>query len=124
MIAGAHLSSGGDVEISFVACSIGLGVAIFPELKLIHFIPKERVQEDYLVKLAEGIGTSTCLLKYKWEKILPVSPLSSPVEILRTVKHLLVRRGISRRMYLAGLRSRVRAHTIVSKYRKQTPDKP
>jgi hypothetical protein len=121
---GANLSSGGDLEISYVACGIGLGVAIFPELKLTHLIPKERVQEDYLVKLAEGIGTSARLLEYKWEKILPVSPLSGPVEILRTVKHLLVRRGVSRRMYLAGLRSRVRAHTIVSKYRKQTSDRP
>jgi glycosyltransferase involved in cell wall biosynthesis len=120
---GANLSSGGDVEISFVACSIGLGVAIFPELKLIHLIPKERVQEDYLVKLAEGIGISAGLLEYKWLKILPISPLSA-VEILRTVKPLLFRRGIRRRMYLAGLRSRVRAHTIVSKYGDQTSGKP
>jgi glycosyltransferase involved in cell wall biosynthesis len=112
---GAELSSGGDMEICFVACSIGLGVGIFPELKLTHLIPKERVKEDYLVKLAEGIGTSAQLLAYKWEKIMPVPPFSGPVESLRVLKNLLLRRGISRRMYLASLRSRVRAHAITSR---------
>src|SRR5262249_12990423 len=113
---GAELSSGGDVEICFVACSIGLGVGIFPELKLIHLIEKGRVKEDYLVKLAEGIGTSTMLLAYKWEKILPVSPISGPVEIFRVLKNLLVRKGINRRMYLASLRSRLRAQEIISRH--------
>ena len=43
---GTELSSGGDEEIGFVACRIGLGVGTFPELKLIHLIPKERLEED------------------------------------------------------------------------------
>jgi glycosyltransferase involved in cell wall biosynthesis len=115
---GAELSSGGDVEICFVACSLGLGVGIFPELKLTHLIPKERVKEDYLVKLAEGIGTSAQLLAYKWEKILPVSPFSGPVEILRVLKNLLVRKGITRRMYLASLRSKVRVQEVISRHAK------
>jgi hypothetical protein len=110
----ANVFGGEDVEICFVACSIGLGVGIFPELKLTHLIPKERVKDDYLVKLAEGIGTSGKLLAYKWEKIEPVSPFSGPVEILRVVKNLVFRKGINRRMYIASLRSRVRAQEIIS----------
>src|SRR5262249_47782710 len=112
---GSALASGGDLEICFVACSIGLGVGTFPELKLTHLIPKERLNEDYLVKLAEGIGTSGRLLAYKWENIPPVSPFNSPLELLRVLKNLLVRKGIHRRMYLASLRSRLRAQTMISK---------
>lgn len=113
---GGELSSGEDLEICFVACSIGLGVGIFPELKLVHLIPKERVNEDYFVKLAEGIAISGQLLTYKWKKVLPVSPFSRPMEILRVIKNLIVKRGIHRRLYLASVRSRVRARAIISKH--------
>jgi glycosyltransferase involved in cell wall biosynthesis len=104
---------GEDLEICFVACKIGLGTGIFPELRLTHLIPKERVQEDYLVKLAEGITTSGLLLAYKWEKILPTPPFSGPRGALRVLKQLLVLKGIHRRMYLARLRSRTRAREII-----------
>jgi glycosyltransferase involved in cell wall biosynthesis len=105
---GSTLSSGGDMEICFVACDIGLGVGIFPELKLTHLIPKERLNEDYLVRLAEGIGTSAAVLAYKWEKTFPVFPFSGPLGLSRVLKNLLVRKGIHRRMYLASLRSNLR----------------
>jgi glycosyltransferase involved in cell wall biosynthesis len=111
---GSRLVSGGDVEICFVACNIGLGVGIFPELKLTHLIPKERVSDNYLVNLAEGIGTASGVLAYKWEKALPRSPFSDPIEMLRVIKHVLVRRGINRRMYVAALRSRIRAKRIIA----------
>ena len=68
---GGALSGGGDVEISYVSCTLGLGVGIFPNLKLTHLIPKERVSEDYLVKLAEGLAGSAALLEYKWENVFP-----------------------------------------------------
>jgi glycosyltransferase involved in cell wall biosynthesis len=110
---GSMLSSGGDVEISFVACSMGLGVGIFPELKLTHVIPRERVKEDYLTKLAEGIMASAILLEYKWENNYPKSPFASPLGWARVVKNLLYRKGIHRRMYVAGLRATLRARAII-----------
>jgi glycosyltransferase involved in cell wall biosynthesis len=111
---GHILSSGGDLEIGFLACEIGLGVGIFPELKMVHLIPKERVCEEYLIRLAEGIGTSARLLEYKWLGIMPKSPISSPIEIVRSVKHLVMRTGIDRRMWLAGARARHRAASIIT----------
>jgi glycosyltransferase involved in cell wall biosynthesis len=108
------LLCGGDVEICFVACKIGLGTGVFPELRLTHLIPRERVEENYLVKLFEGATISWMLLQYKWEKICPCSPFSGPLGALRVLKQLLVLKGIHRRMYLAGLRSRVRAQAIIS----------
>ena len=35
---------------------MNLGVGLFVSLKLTHLIPKNRLQEDYLVRLAEGIS--------------------------------------------------------------------
>jgi glycosyltransferase involved in cell wall biosynthesis len=112
---GAILSSGEDVELGFLACSIGLGVGIFPELKLTHIIPKERVDESYLVRLAEGIRRSHLLLEYKWQHIVPQSPLEGVLNLLRVVKNLVFQTGIRRRIYLADLRARYRARSIISK---------
>src|SRR5262249_9461320 len=58
---GQVLNSGEDVEIGYVACDLGFGVGIFPELALVHLIPKERLNEDYLVRLAEGTAASAAI---------------------------------------------------------------
>ena len=113
---GRALSSSGDMEICYVACKIGLGVGIFPELKLTHLIPKERVTADYLVKLTEGIETSRDLLAHKWESHVLTSHFSGPLGFLRVFKNLVLLKGIQRRMYLARLRSRSRARAIVLKH--------
>ena len=110
---GDALLSGGDLEIGFVACTIGLGLGIFPELKLIHLIPKERINEDYLIRLAEGLETSAIVLQYKWENIYPKSPIAGPVGLARVLKNLVSRKGIHRRMYMAGLRAKFRARSII-----------
>jgi glycosyltransferase involved in cell wall biosynthesis len=101
---GTILLSGEDKEIAYVACRSGLGMAIFPELKLIHLIPKERVSEDYLLRLYEGTMTSNYLLRYKWQGLNPQSPrsISGFIEMLANG---LVRRGIQRRLYFAQRRA-------------------
>jgi hypothetical protein len=40
-----------------------LGVGIFASLRLTHLIPSARLEEDYLVSLAEGISLSAILLR-------------------------------------------------------------
>ena len=47
----SSLLSGEDIEFSYVACRMGLGMAIFPSLKVIHLIPEERSAETYLLRL-------------------------------------------------------------------------
>jgi hypothetical protein len=89
----------------------------FPELKLTHLIPKERLQEDYLVKLAEGIGVSNLLVEYKWRKAIPMSPFAGLLGIPRVIRNVLARRGIRRRMYLAELRSARRTRRIILEQR-------
>lgn len=80
---GASLLSGGDTEISFVSCSRGLGVGIFPELKLTHLIPRHRVSDDYIARFAEAVCISNSLLRYKWQHVIPESAFS--IKILLSV---------------------------------------
>lgn len=115
---GAALSSGGDIEFSFMSCNMGFGVGIFPNLTLIHLIPKDRLNDDYFVRLAEGTGTSAALLEYKWQNIIPAPP-SGVVGSLRILKNILARKGVDRRIYLAQLRARSRAHVIIRQEEKR-----
>ena len=61
--AGGQLNSGGDNEFSHVAAEAGLGQGIFPELRITHLIGRERVQPDYLYRLAEGHAYSHAFLQ-------------------------------------------------------------
>jgi glycosyltransferase involved in cell wall biosynthesis len=60
---GKSLFSGGDNDLAACACDLGLGVGLFHELMLEHFIPKSRLNKKYLVALAKGIATSTVVFK-------------------------------------------------------------
>lgn len=69
---GTSLLSGGDNDLAACACDVGLGVGLIAALKLTHLIPPERLTEDYLVRLAEGIYYSSTLLD--WERGVPTGP--------------------------------------------------
>ena len=59
---GDSLVSGGDVDLASCACDIGLGVGLFAALRLQHLIPSNRLTEEYLLRLTEGIGYSGVIL--------------------------------------------------------------
>jgi glycosyltransferase involved in cell wall biosynthesis len=109
---GASLLSGGDTEISFVCCSCGLGVGIFPELKLTHLIPRHRVSEDYIVRFAEAVCISNTLLRYKWQHIIPQSPFSIKT-LLSVLKTILLYRGVDRDIRFALVRALAKAKRII-----------
>jgi hypothetical protein len=75
---GGSLSSAGDTDMSLCSCEIGLAVGMFPDLRLTHLIPKERLAVDYLIKLAKGLSQSNHLLRYIWEGTLPTDPALAP----------------------------------------------
>jgi glycosyltransferase involved in cell wall biosynthesis len=109
---GVSLAGGGDTEISFVSCSHGLGIGIFPELKLIHLIPQHRVSEQYLVRFAEGTCLSNFLLRYKWQHIIPQSPYSIKT-MLSALKTLVLYRGVDRDIRCAWVRALAKAKSII-----------
>jgi glycosyltransferase involved in cell wall biosynthesis len=59
---GNDLLSAGDLDLAATACDLGLGNALFTSLKLTHLMPRERLDEDYLLKLMEGQTFSAVIL--------------------------------------------------------------
>ncbi len=75
---GSALTSGGDDDICFTAGHLGHGVGLFTSLSLTHLIPKERLNEEYLLRLVEGVNYSGYVLSYLWKK-----PIRPPIHSLR-----------------------------------------
>jgi glycosyltransferase involved in cell wall biosynthesis len=48
---GNSLMSGGDLDLAMTSYQLGMGTGIFPQLKLLHLIPKHRVESDYLYEI-------------------------------------------------------------------------
>jgi Glycosyl transferase family 2 len=109
---GEGLLGGEDTEMAFICCSRGLGVGIFPELKITHLIPQRRVSEDYIVRFAEGTSISNNLLRYKWQHIIPQSPFSMKT-LLSVLKTILLYRGVDRDIRFALVRSLIKAKKII-----------
>ncbi len=61
--AGTSLLSAGDLDLAATACDIGLGNGLFTSLKLTHLVPRERLEEDYLLRLSEAQTFSAVVLK-------------------------------------------------------------
>lgn len=66
---GKLLISGGDTDLAFTACDIGLGTGLFVSLKLTHLIPSRRLEEDYLIRLTEGLAYSNIILGYLRDRL-------------------------------------------------------
>ena len=109
---GNVLLSGDDIELCYVASKLGFGVGIFPELKVLHLIPKERISESYLVRIGKGTRISNILLDYKWFGTRPRSSLSFR-NLLALGKNILTKRGIHRRMYIAKWRAVITARKLL-----------
>lgn len=64
-----ELQSGEDIEMVFSVLDEGLEGGVFKDLKLTHVIPSFRVEEKYILKLAEGITASA-----NWQLYLRKGP--------------------------------------------------
>lgn len=45
---------GGDTDLCYTGCSIGLGMGVFPSLQITHLIPKRRSTIEYLIRNLEA----------------------------------------------------------------------
>lgn len=61
---GKLLTACEDSDIAFTACDTGFGTGVFTSLKLTHLIPSSRLEENYLLRLVEGLAYSQTLLEY------------------------------------------------------------
>lgn len=101
---GTSLLSCGDTDMADTSFEYGLGVGRFPQLSLMHIIPRRRLTEEYFLKAAQGREASIVLMK-----TLRSEPVSHPFSS-NTVKRLLkwiqlaFLPRMERRMALACLR--------------------
>jgi len=97
---GKSLFSGGDNDLAACACDLGMGVGVFHQLVLTHFIPAFRVEMDYLLKLAKGISASTVVLQAMRGKMPGTLSLKNK---LADQIRLLLKSSIDRKFYTAVL---------------------
>ena len=110
---GTNLSSGGDDEIGFVACRQGFGMGVFPQLRLMHLIPREKVSEDYLRKLIQSYTTDNLIMDYKCRGY--TGNFSSFAKmLLTTMRSVVVDDAVNRRMQFARARGFIRAQQIIN----------
>lgn len=55
---------GGDTDLAYTGCSIGLGMGVFPELVITHLIPARRSTMEYLIRNLEAHEYSHVLQHY------------------------------------------------------------
>jgi hypothetical protein len=58
---GDMLVYGGDTDIAYTGCALGMGKGVFTRLHLTHLIPKRRCDRAYLLRSVEGQGYSEIL---------------------------------------------------------------
>jgi hypothetical protein len=61
---GKSLACCEDTDLAWTSIEMGLGVGRFPELKLVHLIPKRRLEPDYILALIAGDAASRVLLDH------------------------------------------------------------
>ena len=91
------LIGGGDLDLAMTSYQLGMGTGLFPQLKLLHLIPKHRVESDYLYRICVGgtyahhlVNFLHCGQQFQARKSHP-----SLRRMLRRIKQLLPRRWIS-----------------------------
>lgn len=71
---GESLGCSEDIDMALTACDLGLGMGCFTNLSLAHLMPSNRLNEEYLLRLTEGVYYSGTILKYlRGSKPIPLS---------------------------------------------------
>jgi glycosyltransferase involved in cell wall biosynthesis len=74
---------GGDTDLCYTGCSIGLGMGVFPSLQITHLIPKRRSTLEYLIRNLEAHEFSHQLQYYaRTGHVLPAPTLRQRVSRL------------------------------------------
>ncbi len=106
--------SGGDTDISYTACAMGLGKGVFRSLQLEHLVPASRCTADFLCKNAEGRGYSDVLHHLVLKGSLPPEA-RGPVAALRTIWQMRNLSPLERQVQAARAAGRRRAHRELSR---------
>lgn len=93
---GGKMVSGEDYEVLLNLHQKGWEIWYNPDMHLYHYIPKARLERDYLIPLCAGCGISTCYLRTVTAKTWEIPMLIAIIMIggsLRVLKHLIKYKG-------------------------------
>lgn len=92
---GSSLASAEDVDLWYECLGLGLGAGLFPQLRLTHLIPPNRLEASYLLRLVEANHYCLTLLRFLRgvEKVPPEPGIWArvkrlPRELRREIAHL------------------------------------
>jgi hypothetical protein len=108
---GSNLSSCGDSDLALTACDLGLGTGQFTSLKMKHIIPETRCQQNYIIKLVEGLAFSGVILNKVRD--LPIPTLSFKDKVRDYAKELLMT-PLERKISQAQRRGRTKAIKFIA----------
>jgi len=99
----------GDLDLALAAVELGMGTGLFPVLKMKHLMPATRVQEEYLLKCAEGNSYSGLILAASRRRLPEIPRLSALRRVLGKARRFLTMKPRPRRFLEASIRGQQRA---------------
>jgi glycosyltransferase involved in cell wall biosynthesis len=113
---GSQLLSCGDLDMALTACDLGFGVGIFPQLQLNHLIPKNRIQEEYLLKVYEGHAYSSLIMNVRRGQAFAGRPIDPFRRFLGQTKRRFTMPAVTRRFFEARLNGQQKALEDIIKW--------
>lgn len=111
---GKDLVYGGDTDIAYTGCEMGLAMGVFPELKVKHLTPPTRCTEEYLLKNYEAHAYSEVL--HTWIEMGKIPPQRTDLRgRLGTAVRWMMGSQLERKMISARERGLKRAKEFVRK---------
>ena len=98
-------------ELSATACTMGLGMGIFPPLKLKRIIPHSTGEKQFL-NYRQDESVLRALLNREWKGIRPVDPLS-PAALVSAARSILLESGVRRRLQIAEFKGAIKARKML-----------
>lgn len=115
-LSGTQLVYGGDTDIAYYGCAIGLTKGVFPQLHVLHLIPPVRCTREYLLRAIEGHAYSEWLHHWVLHKVIPREEVSAVRRLKNLVRLYLLSDADAR----AHAQARQRGHARAARELAQT----
>lgn len=119
--AGTSMMACEDTEMAHTSFEMGLGVGIFPQLSLRHLIPADRLDQPYMLRVAEGRQASIVVMRALRGDSTPHPMSDHPAKRVYSWLRLAFLPSFERRLALAEVRGHRRGEAIVRTMRAARP---